>query len=99
MGAQVFTADARGRNAREAFNEAVADAVHWYGHDAYNGTISTCTGSGQDFIEIALNEGESIEDWQRRMWDDERVEKWGPCGCVQDRSDPELWHFSGWAAT
>lgn len=43
MGATTYTITAQGNNVREVFNELVEEALHMYGHDSYNGTISTTT--------------------------------------------------------
>lgn len=95
MGAHEFYVDSHGTTATEAFSTAVTQAQYDYGHDPYNGTIST----NENFIMKPLQEGETIREWQDRMLDDDDVRKWGPCACVQDPDDPQLWHFAGWAAT
>lgn len=41
MGATTFTITAQGNNVKEVFNELVEEALNMYGHDPYNGTIST----------------------------------------------------------
>ena len=42
MGAECFYNRANGKNAKEAFNKLCDIAIHNYGNDPYNGTISTC---------------------------------------------------------
>ena len=42
MGAQAFVNEVKAKTPREGFSELVAEAVYDHGHDAYNGTISTC---------------------------------------------------------
>ena len=42
MGAQAFVNEAKAKTPRDAFAELVAEAVYDFGHDGYNGTISTC---------------------------------------------------------
>jgi len=99
MGAHSFHDAAVGQLAAEAYRAAVDAAYYEYGHDAYNGTISTTSG----YIEIPLEEGESIDDWAQRVIDDDRVRKWENCAVVEDpevagESGP-VWHFAGWAAS
>lgn len=42
MGATDFATIGFGKDARDAYNNAVREAEHRFGHDPYNGTISTC---------------------------------------------------------
>ena len=44
MGASFFKTTYRGKSLSDAYNSAVEDAEDEYGHDPYNGTISTTTG-------------------------------------------------------
>lgn len=44
MGASNFSLSYVGKNVQEAYKDAVADALYEYGHDPYNGTISTTHG-------------------------------------------------------
>jgi hypothetical protein len=45
MGGCTFTTEARGKTLREAYGNAVQDALYEYGHDPYNGSISTTDGA------------------------------------------------------
>lgn len=47
MGAQNFWHVAEGLNIREVYEKLRDDAISEYGHDPYNGTISTCNLSGR----------------------------------------------------
>lgn len=40
MGAEMFTTQAAGNTAEEAFRNAIKDALHWHGHGGYTGTIA-----------------------------------------------------------
>ena len=100
MGAHNFHTQAYGVTADEAYKEAVDAAIYDYGHDAYNGTISTTSG----VVLIPLNKGEDIYDWAERVIEDKRVQKWDDCAAVADPDTPiengrSLWHFAGWAAS
>ena len=95
MGAHDFQDRARGNTPGEAYRDAVEDALYSEGHNPYNGTISTTSGT----VTIPLKEGESIDEWAGRVLDDPRVQKWENCACVLDPEDDGLWHFAGWAAS
>jgi len=100
MGAHNFHTQGYGGTASEAYRDAVDDALYEYGHDPYNGTISTTSG----FTLIPLKEGESIDEWAGRVIEDEGIRKWEECACVADPDTPiengrSLWHFAGWAAS
>ncbi len=47
MGATTFMITAYGKDISDAYNNAVEDAEYEYGHDSYNGTISTTYGCRQ----------------------------------------------------
>ena len=100
MGAHNFHDQAYGATAQEAYKEAVESAYYEYGHDPYNGTISTTSG----FTMIPLEPGESIDAWSSRVLEDEGIKKWEECACVKDPDEKEsngrwLWNFAGWAAS
>lgn len=58
MGATTYTINATGTNVRNIFDDLVEEALHYHGHDSYNGTISTTSLSGKVNIpkEILKNE-------------------------------------------
>ena len=100
MGAHNFEATAFGATPQEAYEEAVQDSLFEYGHNPYNGTISTTNG----FVMIPKEDGETDGQWHNRVIDDDRVQKWEDCACREDTTEPEvngrkLWVFSGWAAS
>ena len=79
MGACDFSCYAYGETPREAYREAVEEAQHEYGHDSYNGTISTTGGYKFVFGTPKFN---TDEFWK---WVDERsgrLKKWEDCICV-----------------
>ena len=63
----------------EAYNGLVEDALHYSGHDPYNGTISTTNGCRE------INCPDEWTEWQgpersefiNNLWD-EQCGKWGP---------------------
>lgn len=81
MGAQQFVTKAKGKTAKDAFNQAVSDAQYMYGHGGYTGTIA----EKHDFVKIAVPSGEKPEEYAWRLIEnyDERInDKWGPAGCI-----------------
>lgn len=99
MGAHNFEDSQYAVTPGEAFKDLQETARYDFGHDPYNGTISTV----ETFTVIPLEGGESLDEWRGRVIDDERVRKWECCACVADPDEPvvngnSLWHFVGWAA-
>jgi hypothetical protein len=99
MGATTFSTVARGSTAQQAFDRAVAQARHEYGHGGYTGTIAekdcfvmlnfptpppTITDAENYARELIHNRDPRVDD------------KWGPAGCIHLGSD--LWLFFGWAS-
>ena len=95
MGATTFTATASGRNAREAFQAARAEAQRAFGDEGYTGSIA----EKDSFVMIPLPAGADplreanklIEAMDRRIAD-----KWGPAGCF-DLGNGQFYFF-GWAS-
>ena len=99
MGACNFIEFGEGRTAREAFDALVREAEWEYGHDPYNGTISTTRlmrGNvkvadewSEDVRELAIIEADA-NDWGEK-WESRAIDC-GECG------DGHRWAFYGWAA-
>lgn len=83
MGACSFTTSAYGKSIQEAYNNAVEDATHEYGNDAYNGTISTTRGV-RDVTAEFKRSGKSLNQYINDNIDN--FNKWGACGgiCVEE---------------
>lgn len=83
MGACSFTTSAYGKSISDAYNNAVDDATHEYGNDAYNGTISTTRGV-KDVTAEYKRSGKSLSQYINDNIDN--FNKWGACGgiCVQE---------------
>lgn len=98
MGASDFYHKASGKNAQEAFDKAVEEALYEYGHRGYTGTIAEkgC------FAVIPVPADEKPYEYAQRLMDegDERIDdKWGPCGCVllKSGSKENQYLFFGYA--
>lgn len=81
MGASEFTARAKGKNAKEAFNAAIEDARYEDGNGGYTGTIA----EKSSFKMVTQNPDESISEFIDRCIEDDDhwiQDKWGPAGCV-----------------
>lgn len=98
MGAHNFEDRSYGATPEEAYRDAVDRALFDYGHNPYNGTISTTHG----FVHIPLKEGEEEGEWESRILDDPRVQKWEDCAYRvvegSDENGRRLYIFAGWAA-
>lgn len=90
MGATNFVEVMSGYDgARDAYVEAVKQAIYDYGHDPYNGTISTTMG----YRFLGEVKRDDLDDYIDKHLDD--FVKWGKCGCVKCEND---YVFFGWAA-
>ena len=83
MGGTTFETYAEGRNAREAFATAHADACYEYGNGGYTGSLA----EKSSFIEIPLPDAYKKKpmDFVNKLIedDDPRIsDKWGPAGCI-----------------
>jgi len=96
---------------REAYNGAVQDALHEYGHDAYNGTISTTDGVRRPNGHPKFGT-KTFSKWESKQL--EKMNKWGTCLAVEIKSSKlkelkeqygykckkgvKAYYFFGWAA-
>ena len=81
MGAQTFEVTSTGFTAQEAFEDAVSDAIHDYGHSSYSGTIK----EKDSFTMISLPKGKDPHEFAYELInkDDSRIaNKWGDAGCI-----------------
>lgn len=94
MGAINFMTIARGKDASEAFNNAVEDAQYEYGHRGYTGTIA----EKSSYTLVVPREGETPQQClDRHVEKNTFFDKWGPAGCVQ--LEPGKFCFFGFAAS
>lgn len=94
MGASSFIDSAIGETASQAYNAAVEQAQFEFGHNTYNGTISTTGG----YKMVPMEEGETLEEWEHRVLDMPDIRKWEDCACTKSSTRPDHWIFAGWAA-
>ena len=82
MGATNFGNLAVGRykNASQAYNDLVENAIYDYGHDPYNGTISTTNGFRMHNDNPRYGT-KAFGKWKNKMLD--VAEKWGDCICIE----------------
>lgn len=100
MGACNFIEFGRGKTAEEVFDSLVRDAEFMYGHDPYNGTISTTSLSRKPvkvirkrFTEKARQEAVKVaeaDDWGKK-WESRVID----CGATKGG---RVWAFYGWAS-
>lgn len=100
MGACNFIEFCVGKTAGEAFDELVEQSVWEYGHDPYNGTISTTSLSRRPvkvirkrFTEKARQEAVEIaeKDGWGKKWESKVID----CGAT---NGGHVWAFYGWAS-
>ena len=77
MGATLIETNSRGASMREAYNNAVEDAVYENGNDPYNGTISTTNGV-TDITKQFRASGKNLDDYAYYLYENNKLEKWGP---------------------
>lgn len=97
MGACEFITRAKGKTAREAFDEAVSEAKYEYGHRGYTGTIA----EKHSFKVIRRPEGELVRTFVSACLRDEThfcQDKWGAAACIQGEA-PDEWIFFGCASS
>lgn len=101
MGACNFITFGRGKTADDTFAALVHEAMYEYGHDPYNGTISTTSMSRRPakvirkrFTEKAREEAYKVaekdgwgEKWEARVID-----------CGASGRGTHMWAFYGWAS-
>lgn len=88
---------------QDAFEGAQQEALHYHGHDAYNGTISTvdrcteCVVLGREFKkDTDINDfiEEMFEEWLHTG----RIKKWDVCIAIKSVEQDDTWIFTGLAA-
>ena len=101
MGACNFIDFKAAPTAREAFDELVSEAVWEYGHDPYNGTISTTQLMRGHVVSVAEEWSEdarekAIAEAEAKGWGEKREARAVDCGSAGDGM--RMWAFYGWAA-
>ena len=84
MGATNFGTARVAKSPREAYKQAVKGALYEYGHDCYNGTIST-TDDYYFFDEHPRWGTKKFDNWEEKILDDHNipVQKWKLAGCIE----------------
>lgn len=101
MGACNFIEFQAGETAGDAFNFLVDEALFMYGHDPYNGTIST-TRLKRGHATVAEQWSEAAREAAIGMadadgWGEKRESRAIDCGRMGD-GEMHMWAFYGWAA-
>jgi hypothetical protein len=83
MGATTFEDYAYGKTPAEAYNAAVSEAIHDYGHQSYSGTIKEKDGFVMIDVPAKWKGKEEEYAYHLIQEDDPRIsDKWGPAGCI-----------------
>ena len=103
MGACNFIEFGEGKTAKDAFNVLVSEAIYDYGHDPYNGTISTTTLSRRATKTMQKTWGpraekKAVEHAKRDNWGEKWESRVLDCGRVKGKRGVHMWAFYGWAA-
>ena len=81
-----------GTNLVTWYADAIEEALYEYGHDPYNGTISTTEGLNN--VDHLFNSDEEAEDWLV-----EHCHKWGEVQVVKVGTRSEFHYLAGWWAS
>lgn len=82
MGAVDFQVVSEGKTAKEAFNSAVDEALHIYGHGGYTGSIA----EKSTFKKIVCPDGKDPFEYAEEIIESDSgpiCDKWGPAGCIE----------------
>lgn len=96
MGACDFYAKAKGKTAKDAFNQAVSDAQYEHGHGGYTGTIA----EKRSFKMVTLPAGKTLDAFVEECMDNHTHfcrDKWGDAACVALGNDE--FYFFGMASS
>lgn len=100
MGAEWFCNRASGKNAREAFDKLCEIAIHNYGNDPYNGTISTCS-MGKCTLTFDKYESENVNKAIEHIKETDYGNKWYANYVdlgYDEKQKQNFYIFYGWAA-
>ena len=98
MGSETFYIKSHAKSPKAAFQKAVKEAKHDYGHSGYTGTIAE-----KDSYEMAsyslftLLEAQKLAD--TLIDKPPYSSKWGPAGCLRVSNNPKIYFFFGWASS
>lgn len=100
MGACNFITFGKGKTKEEAFKALVQEAEWEYGHDPYNGTISTTSLSRKPVKVIRKRytpkaQSEAVEVAEKDGWGEKWESRVIDCGATKGG---HMWAFYGWAA-
>lgn len=101
MGAQSFVVKAKGKSAQKAFDELVEDAQWQYGHDAYNGTISTTQLRRRTALLYATPDDDLVNKAYEMIREKDYGDKWS-CDYIEivpvAKNEEHTFLFYGWAS-
>jgi hypothetical protein len=83
MGACDFMTSAKGKDAKEAFRNAVDEARYEHGHGGYTGTIAEKDSFKMICSATTMAEGYAEAERLISAGDSRIDDKWGPAGCIE----------------
>jgi hypothetical protein len=100
MGAVNIECELDGKSLEDAYKKAVDYALYEYGHNTYNGTISTTDGVIDktdvltQLMKEGLEESDAIREWNEKAW--ENTSKWEQVWGAKTADNTYI--LAGWAA-
>jgi hypothetical protein len=98
MGSETFFTKSHANSPKTAFQKAVKEAEHDYGHSGYTGTIAEKDSYQMaSYACLTLSEAQQLAD--SLINTPPYSDKWGPAGCLRVSDDPKIYLFFGWASS
>jgi hypothetical protein len=98
MGSETFFTKSHAKFPKAAFQKAVKEAKHDYGHSGYTGTIAE-KDSYQMVSYATFTTAEALALAENLIDKAPYYDKWGPAGCLRVSDDPKIYLFFGWASS
>ena len=103
MGACNFIEFKEAKTAEDAFRSLCDEMTYYYGHDPYNGTISTTSLSRRKPTTVQqtwgpLAEKKAVKLAKENGWGEKWESRVIDCGRVKGKRGFRMWAFYGWAA-
>jgi len=88
----------KGETFRAKWNDFIEEETYQYGHDPYNGTLTTCSGVSTRSMPSDIDETDK-NTVLKYIWDN--TEKWGNAMAIKfkDEDGIETWLCGGWCAS
>ena len=97
-GATLKVDTTKGKTFRQVWNEYIDELHYQYGHDSYNGTLTTCSGVSTRSLPDNIDPTDENAVFGY-IWDN--TEKWENAMAIKvsEEDGIETWHVGGWCAS